>query len=496
MLVNVILAALATPLVAFSAISRYNPDDRPFELHARLTKVTATENADGSCYAHTMATNENCQFLMEKFSITQNDLYSFNKNTFGWMGCGTGYPLKGDKVCVSTGTPPKPAVNNNAECGPQAPGSLYNSKCPLNACCSQYGYCGVSSAFCLVTKSPTGAPGTTLCLSNCGYGLLPNKPVATFKNVGYWMNSGGSLAMDPSKLAQYNFDIVHYGFIPVSAAFVVDSGSTFNTKFSSIKSKKVASFGGAGGSSYFSSGATATNRKKLATNIVQFLAAHNLDGIDLDWEYPTSSTDGNNYLALVQLIKSLLPSGKTLSVTLPASYASLKYYPVSSMQNYVDYFVYMTYDLHGQWDYSTGEGVQCHTNKTAVNDSLLMLAKAGVTMSKVYGGLVNYGRSYQLSSAKCTAVGCPFTGPNSGAKAGPITNTPGILSEPEINAIASSTRKNKRSTDSKAQCDIMVFDNTQWVAWPKAGERTTMQLYFKASGLGGSALWLSNYYNT
>lgn len=34
----------------------------------------------------------------------------------------------------------------------------------------------------------------------------------------------------------------------------------------------------------------------------------------------------------------------------PASYWYLKQFPIDKMADVVDYIVYMTYDLHGQWD--------------------------------------------------------------------------------------------------------------------------------------------------
>lgn len=49
-----------------------------------------------------------------------------------------------------TGTPPPIPVNPNLECGPETAG---NKTCPLNACCSAFGYCGLTSDFCVGTVS-------------------------------------------------------------------------------------------------------------------------------------------------------------------------------------------------------------------------------------------------------------------------------------------------------------------------------------------------------
>jgi chitinase len=48
-----------------------------------------------------------------------------------------------------------------------------------------------------------------------------------------------------------------------------------------------------------------------------------------------------------------MPSGKTLSIAAPASFWYLRNFPIKDIANTVDYIVYMTYDLHGQWDYGS-----------------------------------------------------------------------------------------------------------------------------------------------
>ncbi|KAK6457927.1 glycoside hydrolase superfamily [Scheffersomyces xylosifermentans] len=503
---GVILVALATSFL-FDSINALT-------LEKRVVKVDAKQNADGSCYAHTVASGETCQYLMTKFTNikTEANLNKWNANTFNWMGCTGGHPWAGDKVCVSPGTPPQPASVAGAQCGPQAPGAAFNTKCPLNACCSQFGYCGTTSEFCDNVKSPTGAPGTTGCLSNCGYGTLGTSPAASFKNIVYWLDTTNTkLASNPSLYDDGTYDTVHYAFVPIgdtSTGFAIDTGKFGTSPFLKLKkAKKVAAFGGWDFSTSPSTyqvfrhivGDDST-RNQFADNLVAFVKKYNLDGIDLDWEYPQEQDipgikadyqgNGGKYLSLIKTIRSKMPAGKTLSVSIPSTYWYLKGFPVKDIQNYIDYFVFMTYD-DGVFSSTADAQLHCHVNKTETVDSLKMLQKAGVQMSKVYGGLANYGRSFVMSNTKCTAGGCPAKGP---AAQGDITITPGLLADSEINAISDSTRKVKRWTDTAANCDIMVYDTNSWVSWPKAGERNSMRDFYKSIGLGGSALWLGNYF--
>ena len=83
-----------------------------------------------------------------------------------------------------------------------------------------------------------------------------------------------------------------------------------------------------------------------------------LNGVDFDWEYPGaqdiphikpgSKDEGANYLSFLRTLRSLLPEGKSLSIAIPSSYWYLRGFPVAEMSNVVDYFIYMTYDLHGR----------------------------------------------------------------------------------------------------------------------------------------------------
>lgn len=64
-----------------------------------------------------------------------------------------------------------------------------------------------------------------------------------------------------------------------------------------------------------------------------------------------SPEDGSNYLEFLRLVRATLPSDLELGIAAPASYWYLRGFPIEEIGEIVDYIVYMTYDLHGQWDY-------------------------------------------------------------------------------------------------------------------------------------------------
>jgi GH18 family chitinase len=63
-----------------------------------------------------------------------------------------------------------------------------------------------------------------------------------------------------------------------------------------------------------------------------------------------AKTDGVNYLRFLTTLREKLDSDMSLSIAAPASYWYLKAFPIDRISKVVDYIVYMTYDLHGQWD--------------------------------------------------------------------------------------------------------------------------------------------------
>jgi chitinase len=168
---------------------------------------------------------------------------------------------------------------------------------------------------------------------------------------------------------------------------------------------------------------SSANRQTLINNVVKFLNDYQLDGIDWDWEYPDepdipgmpagSQTESIAYFLLLDELKQAMPAGKTVSITAPASYWYPQYFSIQALSVVVDYIVYMTYDLHGQWDHTNkyatpgcpsydaglGNYLRSHVNLTETISSLSMITKAGVPFNMVVVGVSSYGRSFQMSAA-------------------------------------------------------------------------------------------------
>ncbi|TPX08096.1 uncharacterized protein E0L32_010163 [Thyridium curvatum] len=504
-----------------------------------LPDFSPSPNPDGSCHSYQVKPNDNCDDLAAQFSLTRQKLEDFNKKTWGWNGCQL---LFIDTImCLSKGTPPFPAEIANAVCGPQKPGSkpptdgsdiAKLNPCPLNACCNIWGQCGITRDFCIDTN--TGAPGTAKpgtygCISNCGMDVVKGDGGGSIR-VGYFEGYGmgrDCLYQDASQIDSSAYTHIHFAFGTLTADYEVQTGDELSSyQFSQFKliknARKVLSFGGWDFSTFpatyaiFRNGVTPANRLKMATNIANFIKKHNLDGVDIDWEYPgapdlpgippASKDDGPNYLAFLVILKNLLP-GKSVSIAAPSSYWYLKQYPIKEIGKVVDYIVYMTYDLHGQWDADnansqeacdTGKCLRSQVNLTETKQSLAMITKAGVPGSKVIVGVTSYGRSFKMAEAGCWGPNCQFIGDrlNSQATKGVCTGTAGYIADAEIAEIMNDKRRVGRVTtsflDPTSNSDILVYDDNQWVSYMSASTKKTRTSLYTAWGMGGTTDWATD----
>lgn len=107
----------------------------------------------------------------------------------------------------------------------------------------------------------------------------------------------------------------------------------------------------------FREGVLSANRDVMAQNIAGFVMREGLDGVDINWEYPSprntsaipaaDSGGAEKYYLFLHKLRSILPSYKSVSFAAPASFW-YRHGPVTTkISRVVDYFVHMIYDPHG-----------------------------------------------------------------------------------------------------------------------------------------------------
>lgn len=161
---------------------------------------------------------------------------------------------------------------------------------------------------------------------------------------------------------------------------------------------------------------TDTARKAFAESAVNIIAQYNLDGVDIDWEYPGMQgeagnifrpEDKQNFTLMFQELRLELDTlqkqtGKTylLTTAVGGFEQFLQHSEMGKAQQYLDYINLMTYD------YSWGVAGH-HTNlyhsdsyekENSANKAVTAFIAAGVPASKLVMGVAFYGRGSVVDS--------------------------------------------------------------------------------------------------
>lgn len=180
------------------------------------------------------------------------------------------------------------------------------------------------------------------------------------------------------------------------------------------------SIGGWVWSDYFSDAAlTDSSRAQFARTAVDLLDKHNLDGLDLDWEYPGQPGEDNvyrtedkkNFTRLLKTVRSSLDEqarreGRLqddpylLTIAAGADSSYLNHTNMAAAHQPLDFVNLMTYDFHGAWTEHTGHHANLYP--PAVPDSMQrsaaaavnLFVKAGIPPSKLVLGVPFYGRGW------------------------------------------------------------------------------------------------------
>jgi chitinase len=164
---------------------------------------------------------------------------------------------------------------------------------------------------------------------------------------------------------------------------------------------------------------TRQSRTRFITSAVRFIERHQLDGLDIDWEYPNQIGNGNVYrpedkhnftLLLAELRQRFDVEEKRLhrrlytSIATGASQKFLDNTEMDKVQRYVDTVNLMTYDFYVGGP-TTGHDAPLFHNpadpkNVSAERSVDLFLQAGVPARKLVLGVPFYGRSWgEVSNA-------------------------------------------------------------------------------------------------
>ena len=161
--------------------------------------------------------------------------------------------------------------------------------------------------------------------------------------------------------------------------------------------KVLLSIGGWGSGRFSEMAANDEYRRAFAADCDRVVKEFALDGIDIDWEYPTSSManissspdDTENFTLLVQDIRAAIGNEKELTL---ATVASARYIDFKAILPSVDFVNIMAYDMASAPKHHSALYPSGHSGDITSDGAVTAHLKAGVPPSKLVMGMPFYGR--------------------------------------------------------------------------------------------------------
>ncbi|KAK0648196.1 glycoside hydrolase superfamily [Cercophora newfieldiana] len=166
------------------------------------------------------------------------------------------------------------------------------------------------------------------------------------------------------------------------------------------------SIGGGSGSAEFPAlAANLSARANFACNVKDFVTKHNFDGVDIDWEHPSTPSQGTDFLSLLHALRSAIPSPFLLTAALPTGEYILKHIDLPSAAPLLSFINLMAYDFSGPWTKTSGHHAQLHptpgispcTKSGAAGVAYFL--RHGVPASKIVLGVPTYAHCFAGVSA-------------------------------------------------------------------------------------------------
>ncbi|KAJ2964637.1 hypothetical protein NQZ79_g522 [Umbelopsis isabellina] len=222
----------------------------------------------------------------------------------------------------------------------------------------------------------------------------------------------------PSNISYSKLDHLVYAFAVPDKTGALSQFSTSQLKSvvsQAHANKKPVSLaiGGWTGSLYWSSLiASDSSRSKWADLLVDTVDEYNLDGLNLDWEYPNdpngvacnqkNKDDTANYLKFVTLLRSKLKSKFKAHKLITAAVATAPFNDdtqnpskrLPGWADVMDYFYIMAYDIAGNWNPDTSSNAPLFSGKYDGSSGSVAIAawnKAGIPKDQLVLGVPFYG---------------------------------------------------------------------------------------------------------
>jgi chitinase len=240
-----------------------------------------------------------------------------------------------------------------------------------------------------------------------------------YRVIGYVSDGEKLPPISARKLDVINFAFAHVNpqhevFLPRETAARSLAGLTALRK-DNPDLKIVLSIGGWGAGNFSEAAATEAARARFADTAVELVRRHDLDGVDVDWEYPGhpgpgisySADDKANFPLMLEAVRTKLDAlGKTqgdryyLLTIAAADGDAARGLDIPRISAILDWINLMTYDFYGSLKRTTGHHAGLRPSRTAEPGSrntvqaVEEFLAGGTPPRKLHVGLAFYGRTF------------------------------------------------------------------------------------------------------
>ncbi|KAJ6330711.1 hypothetical protein OIU76_009333 [Salix suchowensis] len=237
-----------------------------------------------------------------------------------------------------------------------------------------------------------------------------------------------------------------------------------------------------------------SSRKSFIDSSIKLARSNNFLGLDLDWEYPSDSTQMNNFGTLLTewraaVVTEAKSSGKPpLLLSAAVLYLSYYYsssvpYPIQAISNSLDWINLMAYDFYGPgWSpTSTGPPAALYdsVNQESGDNGVRSWIQAGLSAKKLVLGLPFYGWSWRLTNPSNHGLFAPANGQGlAGDGSAGYNQIKQYISQNGATKVFNNT----------AVADY-CYSGTTWIGYDDTQSISGKVAYAKAKGLLGYFAW-------
>lgn len=266
---------------------------------------------------------------------------------------------------------------------------------------------------------------------------------------------------------------------------------TVQQKNPSVKTLLSIGGGAADETAFAGMASQAGSRKSFIDSSINLARSNNFHGLDLDWEYPSTTTQMTSLGLLlaewrVAVANESRSTGNTPLLLSAAVFRSSDYYtinyPIRAISNSLDWINVMAYDFYGPgWSNVTGPPAALYNPGTTMSGDygITSWIQAGVAANKIVLGFPFYGWAWTLANANNNGFFAPTVGPA-------ISND-GDIGYAQINNFIA--QNGASALYNSTFVSNFCYSGTTWIGYDDKESISTKVTYAKNRGLLGYFAW-------